>query len=783
MLRFKNAFIALLFATGTALLLWSNVHWVKKGGILDNAVQNEDDPFLKEDRHVRAVFNGGEPVYLVKQLAVADTAEGISAELAAINRFHEKLRSSPKLSGIAILSAANTLCHRHESKGMVAVCTDTQNVLYRVSATSGRVGNIDSFDRYIWREALSESAYGKLLNDGLTNPANIMAPVTGGYALFILYPPVNADETMLFRSIVEVLEEREIPAWEWFVKSDLYPADRSILVAGWVMGRGLIDGALNSDVLKTITIGIALATVLFYVFLRSALQAVFCSLVLVLISILWTRGMIGLLDVAGFPIRERVYVLLAYTNCIVQGVSFGLHLFAAYNATGSWEKARQATGPLLAVTSVVSIVGFATLWSFEVLAIRELGVISALGVASLYFLSSHVVPVLYVAKPVRPEYATDGTGRPFIASSLSASLLLFVPIVVAGCLFALGALSVKSTPGNYVKGTLVDRAATFLAGYGKPGFDSLELFVERAEGTSRIEQLRKTIEFARNLKDATHVREVFGVPLVLGDLATSILRKNAPETEGELKLLLAKLEGFDPQVRAALENGEGYRLSVSSTAENSLTMQELRSAVAAKRADYPELRVSLFGKTALYPSIDEYIVLGKPLNALTSQVSIIVLIGLWIWWRKRAAVAASLSPLAGGIVLSVPFLFASAAIMAVMMLFGVPLDAATAPIGAIAINASIDFAIYFANTFQKLIGEGVAKAEAMAKSLTEEGGIILKDMALNMCCFAPLLSSPFEPVRNLGFLMIVTLAFAAIGTLVILPPFLLRCVVIKGPSP
>lgn len=130
-----------------------------------------------------------------------------------------------------------------------------------------------------------------------------------------------------------------------------------------------------------------------------------------------------------------------------------------------------------------------------------------------------------------------------------------------------------------------------------------------------------------------------------------------------------------------------------------------------------------------------------------------------------------------GLAMNMPFLFASAAIVLVMVVLRVPLDQATACITALAINAAIDFGLYLTADYQSAILAGSDLRGALQASLLERGKIVVVDIVLNGLCFLPLVTSSFVPVARLGWVMIVMLIACGFGALVILPALLPWCVV------
>ncbi len=143
------------------------------------------------------------------------------------------------------------------------------------------------------------------------------------HAIVNLLLPEGYDEIGVFRRIADMLEQRSINRWELYLKSDIRPTGQyaNVLPAGWVIGRGLMDAALISDILTLSTVGLCIVAVAFFFSLISFRQALISTSVVVL-SFIWIRGSLGLLQLAGINLCERVYILLVYTALIVSGLSF-----------------------------------------------------------------------------------------------------------------------------------------------------------------------------------------------------------------------------------------------------------------------------------------------------------------------------------------------------------------------------------------------------------------------------------------------------------------------------
>ena len=96
---------------------------------------------------------------------------------------------------------------------------------------------------------------------------------------------------------------------------------------------------------------------------------------------------------------------------------------------------------------------------------------------------------------------------------------------------------------------------------------------------------------------------------------------------------------------------------------------------------------------------------------------------------------------------------------------------ATAVTTALAINASIDFSVYYVDAYQEALIFS-DKDAAIRIAMQSEGKVIINDMLLNSVCFFPLVFSSFIPISRLGWVMVVMVLAAGIGSLAIMPSLL-----------
>lgn len=775
----------LVFLSLSLLFVWGNVR-VQKGGILDeHVILREDDPVRQMDQYVQEKVQ-----------------EGFEGRAFISFILHSGARSTEDLGKVLTFTAAakETFGEAIISLAEVPAYQDTGDTLRdEPYVTAGEITH-PSFDLHAWHEkvATDPSVYGLLVGRDFS------------WTAVIRYLSPEADEISEFRKTVEFLEDRKIPWWEWFWKRDIAPHDPSVGVGGWAMGRGLIDQGLNVDMLTLVSLGVVLTLPLFWAVLGSARLALLGIGVMIVGGFVWTRGAMGLLGV-----HERVFSLLAYANVIVQGTSFALHKLAALRESDAqehvvaWQKAR-SVDTLLATTAGVAVFGFATLWTFGLKPIRELGLVSALGVVWLLVLAVFFLPALHALMfrqkrgarhtvPLqshrRVDHVFDMALERLVSSCQHATAWLAegkrswgVVGVVCGLfvlvafLFAQGRIVSRTRPLEFMRGTLVGREAAFLNQPGNVGFDFLDLLVEPTGGGRIYDPhfLARAWELQAAFKGVSEARETTSILSTLQQIARESFKKELPATQEEVETAFFLIENrLAPAVQRQLYFPEGIRIAVSSSTEESVEQGRFyKNILTLAHRDFPDLKVSTFNKNSLSPQVDQYVRQGKMSNAFVSQLGIALLCGVLIFWRNRRLGAVRLSPLRGGLLMSLPLFFATTVMGLLMWALEIALDMSTACITALAINAATDFSLYLVMTYQAVL-QALPPKEALQVALRQEGKIIVADCLLNTLCFLPLITSHFLPVRQLGWMMGVMLVACAAGTLIIMAALLPACVVRK----
>jgi predicted RND superfamily exporter protein len=534
-----------------------------------------------------------------------------------------------------------------------------------------------------------------------------------------------------------------------------------------------------------------------FLFTRSFVQAGLAT-ALVALSFVWMRGEIGILFLVEainpfvFPaflgIKERVYSQLAYTVCIVQEVSFLLHMIHAYQVHGCWVAARRSIWGAILKTALIAFFGFVIAYfSLPIKMIQEVAVLSALGVINLVLISLLLLPEMHsffvgrdrqidlpswldlekMLSGVANRCAQVGL-RLSIRESLAIMMCLGLVIACFSCRIPIG-----GNPIEYIKGTNVWKATRYLSDLSRPGSTLFDFWIEPADDYQlSSKEVILDSKFSGQvwglIQDVERVESVRSVSSILHSVARISEQSFKMDFPNDNQLLFAAFEiyisgSIDSEVRDQVyDSHKGYRVVVSTASDFVGDWERICESIIALEDKYPGLKISGFGNTSLYARVAHYITSGAIWNILGDSINIFVLYGMFtaiafrkFWLSIRMGLAAT-----------VPFVFAAECLVVIMIIFEIPLDISTALIAPCAVAAAIDFSIYILEKYQK------SESKDLRVILLEEGPVVLADCVSNQALFAPLLTSGFVPVQRLGWMLVGMLFFSAIGALVIMPPFL-----------
>lgn len=536
---------------------------------------------------------------------------------------------------------------------------------------------------------------------------------------------------------------------------------------------------------------LAIALFMVLVFLSFTFRSwwgVSIPLVVVLLSILWTLGIMGMMEE---PINLLLIILP--TILFVVGSSDVVHLLSKFQEElkkglpklEALTRAFREIGTATFLTSVTTAAGFLTLLSSRIPPIRDFGVYTAAGVFIAFFLAFTLLPAsLLLIK--RPRVHRTLMGDPRWERGLRWALL-----------------SALRNPRRILLGSLLIIAASLW------GISQVELDKKILEDLKEDDPVQQDFRFFE--REFAGVRP-FEMAIRPSDSSKGLLAPELTRSIDTIQDYLRKQYGVGSQVSPAsvfaqinmARNGgspEAYRVPEDSSTYKSIRneVEELGKAekleqiitrdrewgrISGKMADIGSKRVrekndSLhrFIATHTDSSLFEYRLTGSAhlIDRNNELLSGSMMTGLLIAFLVITLIVAFLFRSFKMILATlIPNMLPLVMVGGVMGWAGIPLKVSTSIIFTIAFGIAVDDTIHFTNRLKMELKKGKTLLYAIKRTFISTGKAILLTTFILCSGFITLIGSDFIAAYNIGVLIPLALFFAVLADLTLLPVLLIR---------
>ncbi len=536
------------------------------------------------------------------------------------------------------------------------------------------------------------------------------------------------------------------------------------------------------------------------------IRGVLLPLGVVLISVLWT---IGLMAFLGIPISHSTNMLPILLASIA--VADGIHILNNY-----LNKARPGTQPLqvtrevmqdlnkpVIITSVTTAFGFLALNASSIGSVGELGIFTAAGVIFAMFFSLTFIPAALVLLPLPKKALKQSKSRwmnravtAYAEFLISRKSWFAVAILLIVLLSVLGFPKIKlenNSIGNFPKThpARVDyehinahfAGSTFLtvmvegdsSGQLKEprvlrDMAKMETFLNRQEHVGGTLSLA---DFIRRMNKVMHA-DSSTYDCIPADEETETgvewIQENGRWIEKQItfkvpgRALIAqylqlyemsgKPDDFANLVDYKYKTG---RINAFIDTESSGVLHTLHDAVRAYIRDhFNSARVELTGTSELFLAINDLVVKGQFYSILVSLILVILV--TTILFRS----------LGSGLLNVVPLLFAMIFNFGFMGWAAVHLNIVTMLTSSIAIGVGVDYAVHLIHRY-RVQDDHRAVAERVKRALEQAGVPILLNALTVGLGFAILSFSIFAGVKHMGILISIAMFTSCFGAVAILP--------------
>lgn len=555
-----------------------------------------------------------------------------------------------------------------------------------------------------------------------------------------------------------------------------------VRLGGRIHGQHYYIEMMVRELFTFLAASIALLAVFLWAGFRS-FWGVVVPIVTVGLAILWQVGFMTLL---GKPLS--ILTMLLPTILFVVGMSDVVHILECYldelRAGHPRVKAivrtyREVGLPTL-LTAVTAAIGFATLGTANIRPLQEFGLFTGIGVLLAFLLAFALLPALLVF--IAPEKLLPHRTRPSPWDHRLPRLFRWVVrhrrgIVIAfGCIAAAGlALMTRIKVNNYL---LEDWPEDDERKVGYRFFEErfggvrpFELEIDLADTTRTLwdPQVLQQIEGVQ-----AHVEERYGVHGVLSPVTLMRSLNKAFQGGGEAAYTLptdsaeslrmarhAKLfAGRSGLAGLVRPDGKGARLSGRMADLGGYVDQQKNAELERFIAEHTDSTLVRFHQTGMAYLIDRNnaTLSAQLVGGMGLAVVFTAVIMMWFFRDPRMVLVALLPNL-------VPLAF----VAGVMGLCGIDLKVSTAIIFSIAFGIAEDDTIHMLAKLRQQLREGRGMAHALKRTYLSTGKAVTVTSLMLVSGFVTLMLSDFASVFYMGLLITLTLAFAFVAELLLLP--------------
>jgi len=568
------------------------------------------------------------------------------------------------------------------------------------------------------------------------------------------------------------------------IRSVLLPFQESgfdLQLGGMPVIRAHITEDIARDTLIFIPAGMLLIAILLFFSFRSR-RGVALPLLVVMLSILGTLGLMAWLGLMLSVITSIMPIML-----IAVASAYGIHIITRYFedcASLPPETDRRIVvsqvvehmlRPLF-LAALTTVIGFMSLLSHVLPASREMGLLTAFGVALAFGLSITFIPaILVLTEKPSPERLEKNKANRFLSRVLVRSgkivfhhcslIFGFFAVVTLIALIGIPMVQLDSNPLNYYAPESDVRIVNTIIDDHFGGSTTMSVVLE---GDIKSPGVLKQIEAIQSFLDG---REGIGYTMAITDF---------------IKLMNQSMNAGNPayyRIPDSRELVSQYLLLYSWESSNgyldSYVDYDYRNAQIVVRLN----TMDVLYMVELQQELDEFLTENIRVDNQPKSEGYAVLLGnlmpMMVKGQTRSLVlSVFLAALVTGLVFrslsaalisAMPLAFAIAGVFGLMGYLGIYLNTATSMLSSIMIGIGIDYTIHFLFRFRTEIRNGLSDEDAIVKTLSTTGqGIIINGFSV-MVGFAVCMLSTFIPIFFFGWLISVSIFMCLVAALTLLP--------------
>ena len=528
-------------------------------------------------------------------------------------------------------------------------------------------------------------------------------------------------------------------------------------------------------------------SLLFFFFFRS-IRATIIAMFTVIIGVMWAFGILGLLEYEITVLTALIpplIIVIGIPNCIFLINKYQQEIKLHGNKAKSLQRVITKVGNATLMTNLTTASGFATFILTNSLLLKEFGMVASINIITIFLLSLFIIPIIYSYLPAPKDKHLKHLGKNWIIQFVNWTehmvknhrIAIYVISVSILCISIIGINNIG------ISGSIIEDMPK------KTGFfKDIKFFEKEFEGIMPLEVLIDTkrkkgvlslASLKRMDKLQNYIDEVpeLSKPLSVVELvkfSKQAYYNNNPEyyqlPNSQERTFLLTYANSGTKKTHFLENyvdstGQFARITTfmkDTETERFDRIEEDLNSEIKKIFPIERYNVILTGKALVFQKGTKYLV-----NNLILSLSLAVfLIALFMAWMFRSFKMILVS--------LIPNLLPLIITAGLMGYIGVPIKPSTILVFSIAFGISVDDTIHFLAKYrQELIANKWKIRKSVYAALKETGVSMLYTSIVLFFGFSVFAISSFGGTVALGILVSITLLFAMLSNLLLLPSLLL----------
>ncbi len=536
-------------------------------------------------------------------------------------------------------------------------------------------------------------------------------------------------------------------------------------------------------------LSIGVTALILFLFFRSWTAVVF-PLIVIGVVVTWVLGTIGILNY-----KISILIGLIPSIIVVIGIPNSIYLlnkfhqeFARHgNKAKALSRMIRKIGLVTLITNFTTAIGFLVLISTDIKLLKEFGLVAGINILATFIVSIVLIPGIFSYLPAPRPHQLKHLEFKFIGKFLTLLDLLvhrhryrvFGATAVFVGLAIIGMLKLYSV--SYMVDDVPEQSSLKQDLYffedNFSGVMPLEIIVDFGERRAtlntrnlrRVDRLEKKlseipyvsqpislVSFAKAVRQAYHDGDPKRYSLPSPGDRGAILSYLSNQQEGASDLLSSFVDSTGQVMRVSLKIED-----IGSTKMDSLITTAIEPAIEEVFGD-TSTQTSVTGSTLLFIRGNKFLIENLRFSLLLAFLIIAVIMA--ILFANVRMIIISLIPN------FIPLLITAG----IMGYFGIPLKPSTALIFSIAFGISVDDSIHFLAKYrQELFANKFFVPVAISKSIKETGASMTYTSIVLFFGFVIFVFSGFGGTVALGILTSLTLFFAMLTNLTLLPALLM----------